>query len=261
MPQSSEGQQRLREVRQSTRSYLKSLRADRARRRGADTQGATARQGEGPAPERDACFDPDFAVNHGVPENNRDPETAPGNVADDCAVAVSPDAPWPDGVQDDVVEYTKISSLYGPDSDAELAPVVPGADRAEHNTLVDELCQDTEFRELARSSFDLHKAKAPVPAETGQDAPHELAMLSKIPVDHELMALPGAGPGLVWMLQKAGIGSLDAMANADADHLRTAMGLVGELLDLRYWIDCAREMTGSAADASNNDTAAQARSL
>ena len=60
------------------------------------------------------------------------------------------------------------------------------------------------------------------------------------------------------MLRQAGIDSLEAMAKADADRLRLAMGLVGELLDLRYWIDCAQDLTRGSGTAARPGRVAKA---
>jgi hypothetical protein len=43
------------------------------------------------------------------------------------------------------------------------------------------------------------------------------------------------------MLSKAGIQSIDDLANADPETLTRDLGLVGEILDLDYWITWARE--------------------
>jgi predicted flap endonuclease-1-like 5' DNA nuclease len=60
----------------------------------------------------------------------------------------------------------------------------------------------------------------------------------------DLVQLPGAGEGLVWMLERAGISSLAELAEADADTLALQLGTVGELLDLTYWIEFAQESAG-----------------
>jgi hypothetical protein len=64
-----------------------------------------------------------------------------------------------------------------------------------------------------------------------------------------LNALLGAGEGLVWMLKKAGIETLEDLANADADALGKKLGIVSDILDLTYWIDQAQERT---ADLTSN---------
>lgn len=56
----------------------------------------------------------------------------------------------------------------------------------------------------------------------------------------DLFLLPGAGPGLVWLLGECGIRSMGELAAADAERLAGRMGVIGELLDLDHWIDLAR---------------------
>ena len=54
-----------------------------------------------------------------------------------------------------------------------------------------------------------------------------------------LTALPGAGTGLIWLLHVNGISSLRDLAQADARTLSSALGLVGQLIDVQDWIDFA----------------------
>jgi len=63
----------------------------------------------------------------------------------------------------------------------------------------------------------------------------------------DLDSLPGAGVGLIWMLQQCGVSTLTDLAKADADTLTAEMGLVGELLDLQAWIDLAGQTDRTAA--------------
>lgn len=60
------------------------------------------------------------------------------------------------------------------------------------------------------------------------------------PDDTDLCQLPGAGDGLVWLLQQKGIHSLADLAQADAAALATRLELVGKLIDLDGWIAFAR---------------------
>lgn len=62
---------------------------------------------------------------------------------------------------------------------------------------------------------------------------------STVSADSDLFRLPGAGSGLVWMLEQAGIGSLDDLARADVARLEADLGLVGQLLDVAGWVDFA----------------------
>lgn len=59
----------------------------------------------------------------------------------------------------------------------------------------------------------------------------------------DLHDLPGAGSGLVWLLNGAEITTLADLSRADAAGLATQLGRIGELLDLEYWIAIARERT------------------
>ena len=68
--------------------------------------------------------------------------------------------------------------------------------------------------------------------------------------ESDLHALPGAGIGLVWMLQRCGVSSLADLAAEDPERLRRDMGLVGELLDLSSWIDFARSAAEDAPPAA-----------
>jgi predicted flap endonuclease-1-like 5' DNA nuclease len=58
--------------------------------------------------------------------------------------------------------------------------------------------------------------------------------------DSDLSSLPGAGPGLVWLLGECGIHSMAELAAADAERLAARMGVIGELLDVGHWIELAR---------------------
>jgi len=71
----------------------------------------------------------------------------------------------------------------------------------------------------------------------------------------DLVRLPGAGVGLVWMLQECGVASLADLAASDAERLRARMGLVGQILDIEDWIAIARAETSSAAEGAVGDRA------
>ena len=56
----------------------------------------------------------------------------------------------------------------------------------------------------------------------------------------DLLALPGAGPGLIWMLQQCGIATLADLADTDAAVLIPKLGLVGQIVDIQAWQRFAR---------------------
>jgi len=74
------------------------------------------------------------------------------------------------------------------------------------------------------------------------------SVVAAYPVGDEpdLMALPGAGPGLIWMLQKCGITTLTDLAETDAAALVPKLGLVGQIVDIHGWQSFARRHVGSA---------------
>ena len=63
----------------------------------------------------------------------------------------------------------------------------------------------------------------------------------------DLFLLAGAGPALVWMLQKCGITSLADLAQADAAQLVARLGLVGQIVDVAGWQRFARRQVGGGA--------------
>ena len=82
---------------------------------------------------------------------------------------------------------------------------------------------------------------APDVTETLTDADLAAPVLD-LPQDDagDLIALPGAGPGLIWMLQQCGITTLRDLAKADAADLTPKLGLVGQILNVQSWLDYAR---------------------
>lgn len=60
----------------------------------------------------------------------------------------------------------------------------------------------------------------------------------------DLATLPGAGPGLIWMLQKCGIASLEDLAVADAATLVPRLGLVGRIVNVQGWQRYAQRQVG-----------------
>ncbi len=63
--------------------------------------------------------------------------------------------------------------------------------------------------------------------------------------EDDLARLPGAGPGLIWMLRRDGIGSLADLSGVEAADLRGRLGVIGQLIDLDGWIAFARRETRS----------------
>lgn len=59
--------------------------------------------------------------------------------------------------------------------------------------------------------------------------------------DGDLMGLPGAGEGLVWLLQQRDIRSLSDVAAFQTEQLAQVLGPLGQLVDVGGWIDHARQ--------------------
>jgi hypothetical protein len=68
--------------------------------------------------------------------------------------------------------------------------------------------------------------------------------------DGGLARLPGAGPGLVAALVRAGVPDLAALARLDPGTLAARLGPIGRLIDLETWIAIARAETAGPAAAS-----------
>ncbi|ARE42190.1 hypothetical protein RGUI_4049 [Rhodovulum sp. P5] len=79
-------------------------------------------------------------------------------------------------------------------------------------------------------------ASPDMPEEAAPEEPAEPALDSS----SDLFDLPGAGSGLVWMLQNAGVATMRDLAAADADALSERLGLIGQILDIGHWIDFAK---------------------
>ncbi len=122
--------------------------------------------------------------------------------------------------------------------------------------LAPEPVPETPFLAEAEAGDDVLPAPASVdPGAAGAVAsvpePQlELVVEPDPPADHgsTLYALPGAGPGLVWMLEQVGIDSLNDLARADAVDLGVRLGLVGQILNVPSWIAFAQAQTLSSSE-------------
>ena len=81
----------------------------------------------------------------------------------------------------------------------------------------------------------------PIALQNDQDHHGSAAMSSGDLMDNDLAIIPGAGPGLVWMLNQCGVDSLSDLASEDAASLSARLGVVGQLLDVSQWIMFAQE--------------------
>ena len=59
-------------------------------------------------------------------------------------------------------------------------------------------------------------------------------------LERDLDRLPGAGPGLVWALERAGLCRLADIAPLAPEELAAKLGPIGRLVPAQAWIDAAR---------------------
>ena len=88
-------------------------------------------------------------------------------------------------------------------------------------------------------------AVSPEPPEADPEpapaSPEELeALAAALEAACDLDRLPGAGPGLVWALRRAGLRRLDDLAGMEPGDLAERLGPVGLLVPLERWIGVAR---------------------
>jgi hypothetical protein len=112
----------------------------------------------------------------------------------------------------------------------EAAKAQPGAETAIERVLMPAVTEGSQGL-LAPDQFDMK-----VDLASGQDR-LVAALQQARPTGprNDLSSLPGAGPGLIWMLQKCGIASLKDLAGADPAILVPRLGLVGKIVNVQSW--------------------------
>lgn len=86
------------------------------------------------------------------------------------------------------------------------------------------------FEQPDNEALDDAQSHASKPDEASQDAKWS---------DCELARLPGAGPGLVWMLAQCHVTTLKELALRRPDELSAQLGVVGQIVDVAQWIEFA----------------------
>ena len=102
------------------------------------------------------------------------------------------------------------ASDAGVQSLADMDPVAPQAEAAS-------LEMSAESAETDAAPTEAEPDPTPTSAEPAGD----------------LATLPDLGPGLIWLLGKAGVDSVAALRDADPDALAEKLGIVGRLVDVR----------------------------
>ncbi len=131
-----------------------------------------------------------------------------------------------------------IEALPEPGQDDDLFAVVPAAPSlvADTISLVDAVLANDQGPEVPWTAPEKSEAQDVDPAGKAGTVSKALE-----PTESDILSLPGAGPGLVWMLQRSGVQNLADLAAANPATLRRTLGLVGELLDIDWWIAVARQ--------------------
>lgn len=177
--------------------------------------------GRQPAAEQEPGAEPEW------PEAEAEVGTAPdmaGVEADTPPPAAEPEASAVDAADtgDDLPappDVTEVDSETASDSDAEADPE-SATESAEE--LAPEAGSETEPETAPTTTSDAEGDQAPQRSDLEQ--------------------LPGAGPGLVWLFQQAGIRDLATLAAAEPAALERSLGVIGGLLDLEAWIAEAGRM-------------------
>ncbi len=113
----------------------------------------------------------------------------------------------------------------------EFGPSATHAGRAEANAALNEFI-DALQGGLSGSGAPLDRTEEP-----------EKASAPVTPLC-DLGQLTGAGPGLIWALQRKGISSLADMADLDPADLTDRLGILGRMIPAENWIRTARQATG-----------------
>lgn len=219
-------------VRRSARAHLKEIRAARLARKsdGTDTSD----------PVEMAFERAELAVSR---ENTQIIEAAPPTLeeaddinhpADDNPAQLSPspvlEAP-------DSVEHAALAEL---DDDVDL--IVASDPPPDVRDPIDSDMTVSDATPLEVPSLQDHTSEQEQfsAQEPSAIAPCEDAQSTELDLEgSDLNSLPGAGPGLVWLLHQCGVTSLAELAQSDSASLSPKLGVVGQILDVSRWIEFA----------------------
>lgn len=220
-------------VRRSARAHLKEIRRARLARK------ETASLPEVSSAEPEDILAPAMDQNSGqlnadFTEGERHPEDPDIQMAQEA-----------DAIENAALE--ELGDMFDDPAPAPEGVVTPPEDAIEQDRRPD----DEDVHSDPVQSFDeLEGSVVPVEAEPTAETslePTEQAQTEQpVKVDLEasdLNRLPGAGPGLVWMLHQCGVRSLADLAVSEPAELSPKLGVVGQILDVSKWVDFA------AADA------------
>lgn len=93
--------------------------------------------------------------------------------------------------------------------------------------------QNLEAAELGPTKEDKH----PEPNTLDAEADAQKTTME----NSDLLNLPGAGEGLVWVLSRCSVHSMADLAAADQTKLTKDLGLIAQIFDVQYWIEFAQQ--------------------
>lgn len=216
------------EVRNSARAHLKELRQQRIRKRksaqfaGRSQPGNAGLDAEQPEAQMQ---DGDAAVSVSVDTSaNGDGEQA--NPPTDTEAEASGDE-----LHDLAVENVAMSEMV---EDIVPAQQEPQTAQNEHSDMC--MAPDEEPDLPATHDDAAVEGAAPEASPPADEIVAEETMEAS-----DLATLPGAGPGLVWMLGQCGVHSLGDLAQKSPEQLTSDLGVIGQILDVSQWIEFARK--------------------
>ena len=233
-------------VRKAAQEHLSALRAERLARR--QERGGVA-QLEPTAAATEEPFIADAAMTEPVGMDSPTDSAGAGAIADLDDGSANPDGDSSadseaDAVSVEAMEEPAEPALDDDDVSIEVAEqdlVQDGDDPGPSATQADEDAPAHDISDEAAAPAEGQSADEG--ASEGFEDGAEAADVKPDAAESDLFSLPGAGPGLVWVFQQAGIASLADLAVAEPGPLAEKLGLVGELLDLDHWIGHAKGAT------------------
>jgi predicted flap endonuclease-1-like 5' DNA nuclease len=123
------------------------------------------------------------------------------------------------------------SAAPTPVAPAKAAP--PPAEDLIEDEAEDELADLSEVTvSTAAAAMALRAGGAGEPTNTPVSAPQSAPEPAPPAEPDDLDAVPGLGPGLLWVLREAGVRNVAALRAADPEALADRLGVVGRLIDV-----------------------------
>ncbi len=147
--------------------------------------------------------------------------------------------------EDVAVDRAGEAARPAPGPEAGPAPV-PSPASAPPTPVMDGLDSAEALEEFLRALTAAREGAAPA-APPAPPAPRALLQFQRPerPEPGDLDRLMGAGPGLIWALERAGLRRLADLAPLAPEDLVSRLGPIGRLVPAEAWLATAREATGA----------------